>query len=387
MINLFRPRYEVEECLSAIRQVLEKGWTGQGPKCQEFENAWKDFIGAPNAHFVSSATAALHIAVRLLDLPKGSKVATTPITFVSSNAVLLYEGLEPVFCDIGADLSLSFNSVKTAIEEKGAKAVMWVHYGGSISEDFYDLMKYANEHKIPVIEDCAHAAGAFYRDGTRVGSRKDTISCFSYHSVKNLPIMDGGMICVPNQEAHNRATRLSWMGIDKSTYARTGDAGNEVYKWSYDVPELGWKYNGNDIAASIGLVQLKYLDQGNAYRKLLYERYINNLIGMPRESDIRVSRHSEGSSHHLLVVKAANRDTLIAALKLNGIAPGVHYLPNYRFPVFARFDHGACENVEKESDQLVSLPNHLCLAITEVDTVCRIIKSSGHIVAYDTATQ
>lgn len=374
MISLFRPTYQVEECMSAIRQVLEKGWTGQGPKCQEFENAWKNFTGAPNAHFVSSATAALHIAVRLLDLPKGSKVATTPITFVSSNAVLLYEGLEPVFCDVNDDLSLQSDSVKRAIE-KGAKAVMWVHYGGNVTDDFYDMMKYANEHKIPVIEDCAHAAGAFYNDGSRIGSRKDTISCMSFHSVKNLPIMDGGMLCVPNQDAHNRATRLSWMGIDKSTYARTGETANEVYKWSYDVPELGWKYNGNDIAASIGLVQLKHLDQGNAYRKMLYTRYQNNFCYTPAgETRVRVVHHFPLSSYHLIVARVDNRDKVIADLKANGIAPGVHYLPNYRFPVFAQFDHSDCKNVEALSNQIVSLPNHLGLTIKDVDHVCSVIK-------------
>ena len=178
-IQLFKARYEVSECVEEIRKVLESGWSGQGPKCTEFEKNWSDLIGSEYAHFVSSATAALQIAMRLLDLPKGTPVATTPLTFVSSNAVILYEGCVPVFCDCGKDLSLKFESVVEAIEKKGAKAVMWVHYGGSVSEDFYKMMTYARMNSIKVIEDCAHASGAFYVDGTRVGSRKDTISCFS----------------------------------------------------------------------------------------------------------------------------------------------------------------------------------------------------------------
>lgn len=369
-INLFKARYEVEECVDAIRKVLTSGWSGQGPKCAEFEAAWKDFTGASNAHFVSSATAALHVAVRLWDLPKGTKVATTPITFVSSNAVLLYEGLEPVFCDVGPDLSLSFESVKKAIESKGAKAVMWVHYGGSVSEDFYKLMTYARMNSIKVIEDCAHAAGASYKDGSRVGSRTDTVSCFSFHSVKNLPIMDGGMLCVPDKGLHERATRLSWLGIDKSTYARTAGEGNEVYKWSYDVPELGWKYNGNDIAASIGLVQLKYLDRDNAYRKMIYGRYVENLV----IGKVGLVTHSEKSAHHLVVAMVQNREAVIAGMKANGIAPGVHYLPNYLFPVFSKFDHSDCTGVEEWSKDIVSLPNHLCMTMKDVDEVCRVVK-------------
>jgi len=371
--QLFRPKYEVDECLTEIRKVLESGWSGQGPQCSEFEKQWCEFVGAKNAHFVSSATAALHIAMRLLDLPKGTLVATTPLTFVSSNAVILYENCVPVFCDCGDDLSMSFESVREAIEKKGAKAVMWVHYGGNVSEDFYKMMTYARINSIRVIEDCAHASGAFYKDGNRVGSRTDTLSAFSFHSVKNLPIMDGGMICAPTKEMDERARKLSWMGIDKSTYSRTTGASNEIYKWSYNVEELGWKYNGNDIAAAIGLVQLKYLDRDNAYRRVLYEQYVMRLL--TTKSAMMVVPHGDGSSHHLVVVVTEDRDKVIASLKANGIAPGVHYLPNYLFPVFGTFDHSLCENVEKVYGKIMSLPNHLVLSRKDVDEICRMLKN------------
>jgi dTDP-4-amino-4,6-dideoxygalactose transaminase len=369
-VQLFRPKYEVDECLVAIRKVLESGWTGLGPQSTELEKQWNEYTGASYSHFVSSATAALHIAVRLQDLPKGSLVATTPLTFISTNAAIVYEGLEPVFCDCGNDISLSFESVKQAIEQKAVNLVMWVHYGGNVSSDFYRLMDYVKEHgHVRVIEDCAHAAGAFYRDGTRVGSRKDTISCFSFHSVKNMPIFDGGMICLPTQELRDRAGRLSWLGIDKSTYSRTVNGANEIYKWSYDVPELGWKYNGNDIAASIGLVQLKYLDRDNAYRKAIHDYYVEQLSGLGK------TIHNKGSSHHLMVIVVENRDGLIAALKANGYAPGVHYLPNYKFPVMSEYDHTMCENVERLAKQIISLPNHLVLTFKDVEAICKVVKS------------
>lgn len=368
-IQLFRPKYEVTECLAEIHKVLESGWTGQGSRCVEFEKAWCSYTGSAHAHFVSSGTAALHIAVRLLDLPPGSKVATTPLTFVSSNAVIRYEHCIPVFCDCGNDLSLSFASVKEAIENKGAKAVMWVHYGGNVSEDFYVLMEYVKGKNIPVIEDCAHASGARYADGTMVGSRKDSLSCWSYHAVKNLPIMDGGMLCVPTIEMDTRARRLSWLGIDKSTYARTAGSGNELYKWSYDISELGWKYNGNDIAAAIGLVQLRYLDRDNAYRRLLYEWYCDELKDL-------VVKHWKGSSHHLLVAIVPDREKVIAALKANGIAPGVHYLLNHLFPIFSSFDHSACVKVACLSDKLVSLPSHLVLTRQDVRDICAVVKGT-----------
>jgi len=366
-VQLFRPSYSVEECVSEIRKVLDSGWTGQGPRCAEFEKKWCEFTGARHAHFVSSATAALHIAVRLLDLPKGSVIATTPLTFVSTNAAILYEGHIPHFCDCGKDLSLNAKSVIDAVTNHGAKAVMWVHHGGNVSRDFYDFMDWVKKSglDVKVIEDCAHASGAFYLDGTRVGSRTDTCAAFSFHSVKNLPIFDGGMICVPDDKGDVRARRLSWLGIDKSTYARTASAGNETYKWSYDVPELGWKYNGNDVAAAIGLVQLRHLDRDNAYRGWLYELYGKKLPGLVK--------HGFGSSHHLVVAEVENRDGVIASLKANGYAPGVHYLPNYHFPVFSGFDHGDCRGVEELSRHIVSLPNHLELTIGDVERICQVI--------------
>jgi dTDP-4-amino-4,6-dideoxygalactose transaminase len=371
VIQLFQPKYDVESCLKSIRSVLESGWTGQGPKCSEFEKKWDEFTGRKcnQSIFVSSATAALHIAVRLLDLKSGDGVATTPLTFVSTNAAIVYEGLRPIFCDCGNDLSLSYESVRYAIEKKKAKAVIWVHYGGNVSSDFYKMMEYAKGKGIPVIEDCAHAAGAFYQNGDRVGSRVDTIAAFSFHSVKNMPIMDGGMLSVPDRGMENRARKLSWLGIDKSTYARTEGSINELYKWSYDVSELGWKYNGNDIAAAIGLVQLDQLDRDNAYRVWLYERYKERL------GEGMLVEHENGSSHHLLVACVSDRDKMIGALKVNGVAPGVHYLPNYKFPVFSEYDHSLCKNIEEKSRHIISLPNHLGLSCSDVAEICLMVKS------------
>jgi len=269
LVQLFHPKYRVDECLAEIREVLESGWTGYGPKSAQFEKEFCNFLGVKQGVFLNSATAALHIALRLLDLPPQSRVATTPITFCSTNHVILYEGLTPVFCDVNPKtLCLSFDSIKKAIEE-GAKAVLWVHYGGYVSSDFYQLMDYIDTYAthVKVIEDCAHAAGSFYFNKKRVGSWGGNLACFSFQAVKNLPSSDSGFLVVPQLHLE-RAKRLAWLGIDKSTYARTSSQkGEELYKWRYSISELGWKYNGNDIVAAVCLTQLKYLDADNAYRK------------------------------------------------------------------------------------------------------------------------
>ena len=247
MLQLFRPKYEVEECLAALREVLESGWTGTGSQCKTFEESWGRFVGTKYAHFMNSATAALHIAIRLLDLPKGSKILTTPLTFVSTNGVILYEGHQPVFVDINEeDLSLSCEDFLDKAHSFQAQAGIWVHYAGIASTHFDRAMKELPKD-FKMIEDCAHAAGGCYQSGLRIGSREDTLSCFSFQAVKNLPTFDSGILCIPFEGMLARAKKLAWLGIDKDTFTRTHLSQNEVYQWKYDVPELGWKYNGNDI--------------------------------------------------------------------------------------------------------------------------------------------
>jgi dTDP-4-amino-4,6-dideoxygalactose transaminase len=371
MLQLFRPKYEVEECLSALREVLESGWTGTGPQCKKFEDTWCQFIGVKYAHFMNSATAALHVAIRLLDLPKGSKILTTPLTFVSTNGVILYEGHEPVFVDINdEDLSLDSEDFLDKANSFKTKAGIWVHYAGNVSTHFDQAMK-GLAGDLTLIEDCAHAAGGYYEDGSRIGSRKDTLSCFSFQAVKNLPTFDSGMLCIPFEGMIERTKRLAWLGIDKDTFTRTNTAQNEIYKWKYDVPELGWKYNGNDISAAIANTQFKYLDRDNQYRKQIYKWYQECFKGQDK---VALVPHLSGSAHHLVVIRVANRDEVITALKSNQIAPGVHYLPNYEFPVFRSFyTAGQCPNAERISKEIVSLPNHLMVTQNDVQRICEIV--------------
>lgn len=365
-MQLFCPTYDVEECLKSLRRVLESGWTGPGPESKKFEDNWSKYVGAEYSHYLNSATAALHIALRLGDLKENTAVLTTPITFVSTNAVILYENLKPVFVDINEeDFSLDFDDFMEKKERFKAKASMWVHYGGQVSEHYYKAKEKAKD--LFWIEDAAHAGGASYKNGNKVGSSKDTICCFSYQAVKNLPTFDSGMICLPNKEQNDRARKLAWLGIDKDTFVRTNQSQSEVYKWQYNVPELGWKYNGNDIAAAIAGVQLNCLDKDNQRRKSIYERYLSNFKG---EKAISVMAHNKGSSHHLFVVRVNNRDEVIGSLKEAGIAPGVHYLPNYQYPVFSSYyTKGQCPNSEKIAPLLLSLPNHLRLTDADIDRV------------------
>jgi dTDP-4-amino-4,6-dideoxygalactose transaminase len=177
-MQLFQPKYEIEECLAAIREVLEEGWTGYGPVSLQFERQWCKAMGINHSLYVNSATSALHLALRVADLPPKSPIVSTPLTFVSPNAVILYENHIPIFADIDCNtLSIDKNDCLNKSELRSAKAVIWVHYAGSVSSDFYSMADILKRKQIPLIEDCAHAAGSLYRNGSYVGSQPGTISC------------------------------------------------------------------------------------------------------------------------------------------------------------------------------------------------------------------
>lgn len=366
-MQLFKSYYRTEDIITEIRKVLDIGWTAPGPNCREFEKRWNEFIGCKHSHFLNSCTGALHIALRLLDLPKGARVLTTPITFVSTNAVILYEDLIPVFCDIDPYyMSLDPKKVLAKVHTGKVDAVIWMHYGGQVHPDFLKISEIIRtKYGTPIIEDCAHAAGSFYTDGSRVGSKN--ISCFSFQAVKNMPSFDGGAITVHNKEDYERVKRLSWLGISQSTYDRTVSKKNEIYKWQYDVPELGWKYNGNEISAIMALTALKYLDRDNAYRQKIYEWYCR--------AKFPLIHQFPDSSYHLVVGEVENRDTVISALKANDIAPGVHYIPNYNFKPFQKFEHN-CPEADRMAERIISLPNHLYLTKNDVDKVVKIINET-----------
>jgi len=367
-MQLFKSYYRTEKIIEKIRDVLSIGWTAPGKYCKEFEARWNDFIGCKYSHFVNSCTGALHIALRLLDLPARAKVITTPITFVSTNAVILYEGCIPVFVDIDPDyMCLDIKKVLERVKKKDIGAVIWVHYGGMVHPKFIELSNKLESMGIPIIEDCAHAAGAFYSDDTRVGSKN--ISCFSYQAVKNMPSFDGGSIVVHTKENYDRVKRLAWLGISQNTFDRMQSESNEIYKWQYDVPELGWKYNGNEISAIMALVALEYLDRDNAYRRQIYAWYNKGDFTL-------VSHHLWRSAHHLVVAKVDNRDQVVSALKANNIAPGVHYMPNFGFKPFEKFYKNDCQTAAKMAEQIISLPNHLFLTKKDIDRVVDIINET-----------
>lgn len=366
--QLFVPHFRVEECLEEIRECLEKGWTGLGFKTVAFEDAWKNYTGLPNAHFLSSNTVGLHLALELFKRKHGwedgDEVITTPLTFVSTNHAILYAGLAPVFADVDEYLCLDPKSVEERITEK-TRALIFVGMGGNTGR-YSEIVDLCRDRGIKLILDAAHMAGTRVA-GKHVGAEAD-VAVFSFQAVKNLPTADSGMICFAAKEDDERARKLTWLGINKDTYARTSSQG--AYKWMYEVEELGYKYHGNSIMAAIGLVQLRYLDQDNAYRRQVGSWYRQALKG----SQIRMVPTSDDceSSQHLFQIRVHDRDTLMLALNESGVFPGVHYRDNTEYGLYAS-GSGTCPNAAAASREIISLPIHMSLSKSDVDEVARLV--------------
>jgi len=373
MINLFKPSFRTEECLEIIRDSLIKGWTGLGDKTFLFEEEFKEYTDLEHCHFLNSATSALHLAVHILRKKygwnDGDLILSTPLTFVSTNLAILYESMKPLFCDVDESLCLDLEDMKKkyADNKDKVKGIMFVGMGGNVGQ-LEKIIDWADDNDLPIILDAAHMCGTRIDNGMggsiHIGHQVDAV-CFSFQAVKNLPTGDSGAICFRDKPDDELVRQLSWLGIDKDTFARS--QGKGAYKWKYDVPNAGFKYHGNSIMAGIGLVSLKYLDQDNAYRRQISKWYNEGLKNNPK---IKIIPHKNcESSRHLYQILVDNRDELLMALNQNDIAPGVHYICNTEYEPF-KYGKGTCSNAEKYQNSILSLPLHVQLTKKDIDYIC-----------------
>ena len=381
-IQVLQPKFRTNEILHEIKECLDKGWSGMGYKTVEFEEAWSKYTGLKFSHFLSSNTVGLHLALRILgsenNWKSGDEIITTPLTFVSTNHAILYESYTPVFADVDDFLCLDPSSVLQNINEK-TRAVIFVGMGVNPGQ-LDQISKICEDNGIKLILDAAHMSGTFVnseKGEIHVGSEAD-VSVFSFQAVKNLPTADSGMICFKDKNRHILASKLSWLGIDKDTFSRTNEG---KYKWKYDVPNIGFKYHGNSIMASIGKVQLKYLDEDNARRNEISSLYEECVSKLDRIFSIRDSDYCSRSAKHLYQILVPNvggdsissRDLLLNDFYEENIYPGVHYTDNTEYPMYSK-SRGLCPKSHRISEELISLPLHLNMTDMDVNRVLKVLE-------------
>lgn len=370
--QLCRPYYRTSEILKALKGPFNSGWTGMGPETQLFEAELSRYLGVEDALLLNSATGGLHIAVKLLNLKPGSEIITTPMTFISTNHAILYENMEPVFCDIDKDTGcIDADKIEDLITENSG-AIMVVHYAGFPAQ-MDKINRIAKTYNLPVIEDCAHALGASYR-GYKIGNSTN-LSVFSFHPVKNLSTSDGGALTTNNKLYRERIESLRWMGIDKSTFARNKESG---YRWEYNIKEVGYKYHGNDVIAAIARVGLKYVDEDNQRREEITNMYREGLQDLSwfkfvPETDY-MERHPERkSSNHMCIGRVPRKKEFIENINAKGIDIACHYTPNYYYPMYTT-DGREFPRTEEFYSESVTLPLHLMLKDSDVKYIIKAIR-------------
>ncbi len=380
MIQVFRPWYGQEE-LDAIREVLESGWLGLGPKTAEFEGRFAEYVAAKYAVGLNSATAALHLACLALDIGPGDEVLVPTITFVSTAHAVAYCGATPVFVDCDPKtLNVDIDDLRRRVTPY-TRAIIVVHFGGHACpmDEVWDL---AEERGIPVIEDAAHACGTSY-EGRRVGGLERTaMTCFSFQAVKNLAVGDGGMVTTNRVDLWRTLGRLRWVGIDKSTWERTEEAVMELesgirryasYGWYYEVHDLGFKYHMNDISAALGLAQLAKLERGNERRRALAARYNASFAGIDWLSTPIELPYTRSATHNY-VIQCNRRDELNLGLRERGIATGVHYMPIHLQPYYRKQSRTSLPVAEAVWTRLLTLPLYPGLTDEEADQVAAAVR-------------
>lgn len=371
-VQVLKPRFEVEECLESVRECLEIGWTGMGFKTVQFEQAWKEYTGHPNAYYLNSNTVGLHLAVKILKMQNGwhdgDEIISTPITFVSTNHAILYENLHVTFADVDEYLCLDPEYVERKITNK-TRAVMFVGYGGRVGQ-LDKIVEICKKHGLKLILDAAHMSGTRV-NGVCPGTWDGIdVTVYSYQAVKNLPTGDSGMICFANSDYDKLARQIAWLGINKDTYARSNKG---TYSWKYDVDYVGYKYNGNAIMAAIALVQLKYLDRDNKRRREIVAMYDKAFANNPKIQIIGAP-YADECSYHIYELIVPDREGLLGELAKHDIYGGVHYRDNIEYSMY-RYAEGTCPKARQLSEHNISLPLHMWLTDEEVQTIIDVVNN------------
>lgn len=371
-----RPAMGPEE-LAAVSEVLQSGWITTGPKNQALEQAFCALTGNQHAIAVSSATAGMHVALMALGIQAGDEVITPSLTWVSTLNMIVLLGAEPVMIDVDRDtLMVTPHAIEAAITPR-TKAIIPVHYAGA-PVDIDAIRAVADRHGIPVIEDAAHAAGTYYK-GNHVGHRGTAI--FSFHAIKNMTCAEGGLIVTDDEQLANRMRSLKFHGLgvdafDRQTHGRAPQA---------EVISPGYKYNLPDINAAIALVQLKKLEQHNARRAEIAERYRTELENTPF---LPLSQPPWAHKHawHLFILRVdeascgISRNNLMEALKAKGIGTGLHFRAAHTQKYYReRYPALVLPNTEWNSDRICSIP--LFPTMTD-DDVTRVIAALREVAGY-----
>ncbi|MGI8423984.1 MAG: DegT/DnrJ/EryC1/StrS family aminotransferase [Chloroflexota bacterium] len=377
-IPFFKPAID-EEDVAAVADVVRSGWLVTGPNVAALESELAAYCRAPFVNAVNSATAALHLALRAWDIGPGDEVITTPYTFAATANVIVHTGATPVLADIReADANIDPAAIERVVTPR-TRAIIPVHFAGEPC-DMEAIGAIAGRHGLRVLEDAAHAVGAFYR-GRPIGSLSDA-TAFSFYATKNMTTGEGGALATGDEALSERVRMLTLHGMTRDAWNRYGAGGS----WRYDIREFGFKDNLTDIAAALGRVQLKKLDRLTELRTRASQRYFANLRD---EEHVILPGFSEDNRQawHLFVIRIRNeqspvqRDEVIRQLAARGIGTSVHFIPIHYFSAYQRlglWKEGDFPFAERYFAGAISLPLFPDITDAQIDDVCTALRETLH---------
>ncbi len=367
--------------IQEVVETLRSGWLSTGPRCQKFQELFRDYIGCGHAIALNSCTAGLELGLEALGVGPADEVITTPLTFCATANVIVHRGATPVFVDVDRETgNMDPEQVLKAITPK-TKAILPVHlYGRPCPMD--ELMTIAAKHGLYVIEDAAHASEAWYR-GRKIGTIGD-ITVYSFYVTKNLVTGEGGMLVTNNQTVADEIRTKRLHGLSRDAWKRYSDEGFRPY----DVTAAGYKYNMMDIQAALGIHQLARLEENLKLRERHWQAYDEAFAGM--EEIITPPKVFEDSglgktvhARHLYTILldldrlAISRWEFINALKEENIGTGVHFIALHLTRFYQErfgYKRGEFPNAEFISDRTVSLPLSSRLCQGDIDDVTNAVQ-------------
>ncbi len=372
-----------DEDVEAVVDVMRNAWLTQGPIGDQFERAIADYVGAKYCVTFANATAGLHCAVKVLDLPEGCEGITTPNTFLASSNCMVYNGVKPVFADISpTTYNLTEETIAERITEK-TKLLIPVHFAGQPCP-MEAIGALAQKHGLKIIEDAAHAIGSIYEDGSRVGCCKNSVmTVFSFHPVKTVTSGEGGAVTTNDPEIYKRLIRLRSHGVTKDPEQLEHTSPGP---WYYEMLELGFNYRLTEMQAALGLSQIKRLDMFKARRREIIAQYNAAFAGMQL---LKTPFEGEGlcSCFHLYIVRidfktlGMSRKEVMAALMERGVGSQVLYIPVYTQPWYEKtygVQRGLCPEAEAYYEETLALPLFPRMNDADVQTVITAVKEILH---------